>query len=130
MIVLGMRTDKPEAELYIHDGEQIKVLQKWQAHRQLSDTIFTKLDELLEQSKMHLADIEGIAVYAGPGSFTGLRIGHSFANALSYTQNIPVAATDGQEWLQDALAKLQLMQGKQVVRPIYGSEARTTKPRK
>ncbi len=130
MIVLGIRTDKPEAELYIYDGEQIKALQKWQAHRQLSDTIFTKLDELLEESELHVADVEGIAVYAGPGSFTGLRIGHSFANTLSYTQNIPVTATNGQKWLQDALEKLRPMQGKQVVRPIYGSEARTTKPRK
>lgn len=130
MIILGARTDKPVAELYIHDGDQVKDTWTWYAHRQLSDTIFTKLDELLNRSKLNINDIDGIAIYAGPGSFTGLRIGHSFANTLSYAQNVPVVATEGQAWLLDAVAKLQLVQGKQSVRPVYGGEARTTKPRK
>ncbi len=34
--------------------------------------------------------LEGIEVETGPGSFTGLRVGVSVANALGYSLNIPV----------------------------------------
>ena len=34
--------------------------------------------------------LDGIEVETGPGSFTGLRVGVSVANALGFTLNIPV----------------------------------------
>ena len=34
--------------------------------------------------------IESIEVETGPGSFTGIRVGVSVANALAYSLNIPV----------------------------------------
>ena len=36
------------------------------------------------------SDIKGIEVETGPGSFTGLRVGVSVANALGFALNIPV----------------------------------------
>lgn len=35
-------------------------------------------------------DLKGIEVETGPGSFTGLRVGVSVANALGYSLGIPV----------------------------------------
>jgi tRNA threonylcarbamoyladenosine biosynthesis protein TsaB len=37
-------------------------------------------------------ELEGIAVSIGPGSFTGLRIGLSFAKGLSYACSVPILA--------------------------------------
>lgn len=37
-----------------------------------------------------LETLQGIEVETGPGSFTGLRVGVSVANALGYALNIPV----------------------------------------
>jgi tRNA threonylcarbamoyladenosine biosynthesis protein TsaB len=37
-------------------------------------------------------DLEAIAVSIGPGSFTGLRIGLSFAKGLSYACSVPIVA--------------------------------------
>ena len=39
--------------------------------------------QLLEESQLQLDDIKGIAVSAGPGSFTGIRIGVSSARGLA-----------------------------------------------
>lgn len=35
------------------------------------------------------ADLEGIAAVVGPGSFTGIRIGVSFANAMAFALGLP-----------------------------------------
>ena len=37
-----------------------------------------------------LDDIDAIAISIGPGSFTGLRIGLSFAKGLAYSKNLPI----------------------------------------
>lgn len=47
------------------------------------------VDKLKEKDKT-LNDITEIEVELGPGSFTGLRVGVSVANALAWDLNIPV----------------------------------------
>ncbi len=48
MIILTIRTDKPEAEIGLYDGEQQLAYEMWSAHRQLAETIHTKIKELLD----------------------------------------------------------------------------------
>lgn len=47
------------------------------------------LDQLLTESGIEHEEIEAVAAAAGPGSFTGLRIGVSTARALAQALNIP-----------------------------------------
>lgn len=44
--------------------------------------------------------LDGIEVETGPGSFTGLRVGVSVANALGYSLGIPVNGKDAEVDLQ------------------------------
>lgn len=52
--------------------------------------VLPMIDSLLKKHKMKLEDIGEIKVNATPGSFTGLRVGMSIANALAFVLNIPV----------------------------------------
>jgi tRNA threonylcarbamoyladenosine biosynthesis protein TsaB len=79
MKILAIRTDKPEAELYLYDDKKKLAEIKWQAHLKLAETLNSKIDETLNLSSISYREINGIAVYKGPGSFTGLRIGISTA---------------------------------------------------
>ncbi|HEY0727935.1 MAG TPA: tRNA (adenosine(37)-N6)-threonylcarbamoyltransferase complex dimerization subunit type 1 TsaB [Pyrinomonadaceae bacterium] len=57
-----------------------------------SNTLLADLDKLLSKTTHKLADIDLFAVAAGPGSFTGLRIGIATVKALAATLGRPCAA--------------------------------------
>lgn len=48
MTILTIRTDKPEAEVGLFEGDEELAYEKWQAHRQLSLTIHNKIRDLLK----------------------------------------------------------------------------------
>lgn len=51
------------------------------------------IEKLLEKEKLTLHDLDAIEVNPGPGSFTGIRVGISIANALGFALNILVNGT-------------------------------------
>jgi tRNA threonylcarbamoyladenosine biosynthesis protein TsaB len=55
-----------------------------------SQVLLPIIDKILKKNKLEYADLKGIEVETGPGSFTGLRVGVAVANALSYSLGIPV----------------------------------------
>jgi tRNA threonylcarbamoyl adenosine modification protein YeaZ len=55
-----------------------------------SRDVIKVFDAVLKKTKLKPADLSGVVVLVGPGSYTSIRIGVSFANALGYAQNIPV----------------------------------------
>ena len=130
MKILAIRTDKPEAELYLYEDEEQLAELKWQAHRELAKTIHLKLDEILNISSISLAEIDGVVVFKGPGSFTGLRIGLSVGNVLAYAQAIPIVATGGKNWVTIGITKVQKGKGDKIAIPKYSTPAATTQPRK
>lgn len=130
MIILAARTDKPQAELYLYDDDKKLAVIRWQAHLKLAETINSQIEKILNKSSFSYEDLEGIAVFKGPGSFTGLRIGASVANALAYSLNIPIVARSGRDWLGQSTSDLQAGQRDKIAIPDYGAPARTTRPRK
>lgn len=126
--MLCVRTDKPEAELYIYEDDVLLSELKWEAHRQLAETIHYKIDELLSSTNHSLDDLQKICVYQGPGSFTGLRIGITVANTLAYALHIPIVGGEGEEWLAQCSSSAS-SSSKQVT-PKYGSDPHITKQKK
>jgi tRNA threonylcarbamoyladenosine biosynthesis protein TsaB len=55
-------------------------------------TVF--IEELMDTAKLSLKDLDAVAVSAGPGSYTGLRIGVSVAKGIAYTLQKPLIAVD------------------------------------
>lgn len=130
MIILTMRTDKPESEIGIYAGGTQLTYETWQAHRQLAETIHLKIIETLEGVGKRLEDVAGIVCFQGPGSFTGLRIGLSVANALSYSLHVPIVATQDPDWLQKGITALQSGESEPLALPYYGADAHITTPKK
>lgn len=55
-----------------------------------SQTLLPMVDEIIKRTGIELASIDAIAVSAGPGSFTGLRIGAATAKGLCLALNKPL----------------------------------------
>jgi len=130
MNILALKTDQPEAEIYMMDGQTIIKRIAWQAHRQLAETIHVQIKQLLADNELNTNDLGAIVVYQGPGSFTGLRIGVSVANALAYGLSIPVYGAAGAEWLTSGTEKAVQKSASETVVPDYGADAHITQPKK
>lgn len=57
-----------------------------------SQTLLPMLDEVARMVGLDLKDVDAIAVAAGPGSFTGLRIGSATAKGLGLALNKPLVS--------------------------------------
>lgn len=58
--------------------------------KQKAQAVLPMIDKLLLAYGLNLKDITSIDVNVGPGSYTGIRIGLSIANTLSYLLGIPL----------------------------------------
>ncbi len=63
-----------------------------------SEGIIPTIDEALKQANSTLADLNGVFVIKGPGSFTGLRVGLSVANQFAHQLKIPIIGLRTDEW--------------------------------
>lgn len=57
-----------------------------------SQTLLPMIDEISKMTELDTTSIDAIAVAAGPGSFTGLRIGSATVKGLAQALNKPVVA--------------------------------------
>jgi tRNA threonylcarbamoyladenosine biosynthesis protein TsaB len=130
VILLTIRTDKPEAEVGLYeDAKQVACI-TWMAHRQLAETLHAKVRELLHGQGKQFHDIEAIGCYAGPGSFTGLRIGLSVGNAFAYGLEVPIVAETGQkDWQVKTISRLLAGQSDPLALPEYGADVHITLPK-
>lgn len=55
-----------------------------------SQTLIPMLDELKKMVELDLGSVDAVALAAGPGSFTGLRIGSASAKGLCFALNKPI----------------------------------------
>lgn len=54
-----------------------------------SQTLLAMAQELLEECGLNMGDVDAVAVAAGPGSFTGVRIGVAAAKGLAWGRELP-----------------------------------------
>lgn len=129
-MILTLRTDSPTAYITLLDDQGIEVKQEiWQADRTLADNLHRHIDELLRAADSGWEELAGILVYRGPGSFTGLRIGITVANALAYGLDIPVIGETSDEWQGRAFSRLQNGGNDRIVLPHYGADPNITRPK-
>lgn len=130
MLILTIRTDKPEAEIGLYEGEAKLAYETWQAHRELAGTLHQKITNLLSVKGTTLLDLRGVVCFTGPGSFTGLRIGLTVADTLAYGLNIPIVGSQGEDWLNAGIKRLLAGEDDHIALPNYGAPVHITQQKK
>lgn len=87
ILALDTSTEYLSLALWLDGQMHARDLHAGQTH---SQRILPLLREMLDEAGLELAQLDGIAFGAGPGSFTGLRIGCGVAQGLAFGANLPV----------------------------------------
>lgn len=95
LFYLGIETSGRYGSIAISSDQQnivqIELQQKGRKHAQ---TLVAEVKKLLNQLEITPNQITGVGVSQGPGSFTGLRIGTTFAKTFGYVTGCPVLGID------------------------------------
>lgn len=114
--ILGIDTSGAVAAvaLYDHDADLFLGQQTVYTKRTHSQVILPLVQRVLADTGLTLSDIDRFAVAAGPGSYTGLRIGIAAVKAMSFGLHTPCCGISTLE----ALAFQAHLSGSGIVCPI------------
>lgn len=98
MKVLGFDTATPVAGIAIVDDDRILAEARHDASRRSAD-LLVAIDAVCKQANITPRELDAIAIGAGPGSFTGLRIGMATAKGIAFAAGKPL-------WAVSSLAAL------------------------
>jgi len=90
MLVLGIETSTRQGGVAIVGEDHVLCETVLNVEVTHSERLLPAVDRALDEARITLDGLGGIAVSIGPGSFTGLRIGLSTAKGLAYATGLPL----------------------------------------
>lgn len=92
MFILGIETSTKTGSVAVVSDRGVIAQYSLNIEVTHSERLMSTVDRVLKDTGLALADLDGFAIAAGPGSFTGLRIGVSTVKGLAFATGKPVAA--------------------------------------
>lgn len=89
--ILAIETSGPLASVALLEDGEVQGMKVSESEAATSETLMPMIDQLVRDTGIELETVDAIAVSAGPGSFTGLRIGSATAKGLGMALNKPIA---------------------------------------
>ncbi len=94
MKILAIDTSSTVASVAILDEDKIAAEYSINYKMTHSVTLMQMLENIIKISGIELSEMDAFAIDAGPGSFTGLKIGSATIKALAYACNKPVISVE------------------------------------
>ena len=99
--ILAIETSAEYCSVSLRAGEQTTYSEQ-QAGQKHSELLLPMVDGLLEAARLQVRDLDAVAFGAGPGSFTGLRIGCGVAQGLAFAAGCRIVPVGSLEALAQA----------------------------
>lgn len=109
-MTLLLHTSTATVSVGLADSERSIAREEFSVGRDLAATFAERIRQFVQRASVQASErasdshastlsalhaVDNIVVHTGPGSFTGLRIGVTTANALAYALNIPIVGIAG-----------------------------------
>ncbi|MDR0303804.1 MAG: tRNA (adenosine(37)-N6)-threonylcarbamoyltransferase complex dimerization subunit type 1 TsaB [Chitinispirillales bacterium] len=107
MIVLGIDTSMSEVSFALVENSEVLAEFCGDLGRNLVDKISGIFTDLLKKANIKASDIRRCGIVAGPGSFTGLRIGIAFAKGFFADSDVQVKSVSSLECIARSSGKIQ-----------------------
>ncbi len=117
-------SQKDVVHIMLFDEEQLQEKTISAGNREITMV----LADVLEQEKIAPADIAGIMIVVGTGSFTGTRLAAVVGNTIAMAWQIPVMAITAMDvpHVQSLISDIKKVPVGQYVSPAYSAPARIT----
>lgn len=89
-MLLALDTATQLMSLALYDGRNLVAEQTWHTDFNHSVQLAPTLQRLLERANVAVGDLTAMAVCIGPGSYSGLRVGVSFAKGMAAVHHLPL----------------------------------------
>lgn len=129
-MILALDTSTPTCKMYLLKDGNLVVQKDWLAERRLAKELLGNVEDFLQENNISFSGLTGLAVFRGPGSFTGLRIGVTVMNTLASSLDIPIVGVMGDDWRIVAQQRLDSGENDKIVLPEYGAPPHITQARK
>lgn len=93
-MILAIDTATRWLGLALYDGTAVLAEAGWRSANTHTVDLAPAIEEMWRRARISAADLDGIAVAIGPGSYTGLRVGLAVAKGLAMTNRIALAGVD------------------------------------
>jgi tRNA threonylcarbamoyladenosine biosynthesis protein TsaB len=93
-LILSLETSTHVCSVALHAQGELIALSEVHLEQSHASKLAQLVDDLKRSSGLSLNKLDAVAVSAGPGSYTGLRIGTSTAKGLCYALNVPLIAVN------------------------------------
>lgn len=90
MLLMAFETSAKAGSVALHDGEKLLAQSVCNTGLTHSQTLMVMAEDLLKNTGVTPRDVTAVAVAAGPGSFTGVRIGVAAAKGFAWGADIPL----------------------------------------
>jgi tRNA threonylcarbamoyladenosine biosynthesis protein TsaB len=100
-LILSIETGTDICSVALANDGELMALRESDEGRDHAKKVALFVDELLRETGVQPSDLDAIAVGKGPGSYTGLRIGVSFAKGMCYALNIPLISVGSLDALSE-----------------------------
>ncbi len=129
-MILVLDTSTPTCKMYLLKDGKVAVQKDWLAERRLAKELLGTIEAFLQENDTVFSNLTGLAVFRGPGSFTGLRIGVTVMNTLASSLGIPIVGVMGEDWRIVGQHRLISGENDKIVLPEYGAPPHITQARK
>lgn len=108
-LLLSLETSTQCCSVALHDDGVLVAFRVIQTPRSAASQLAVMIDGVFRTSKNRPLDVKGIIVTAGPGSYTGLRIGVATAKGLCYALNIPIVSVNTLELMAYQFLEMEVL---------------------
>lgn len=89
-MILAIDTSTARLGIAVYNGTEVLAESSWTSPNRHTVSLAPAVDQMLENLELEKKKLKAIGVALGPGSFTSLRVGLSFAKGISLGLGIPV----------------------------------------
>ena len=89
-MILAIDTSTARLGIAVYNGSEVLAENSWTSPNRHTVSLAPAVDEMLNNLELDMKKLKAIGIALGPGSFTSLRVGLSFAKGISLGLGIPV----------------------------------------